>query len=64
MPGNLFCCKWKLAAPPVDTVLPLYKLTYMTCKCPKKFDKIWGAWVKARPGTFGGLPAVFCKFCI
>lgn len=46
--------KWKTPDPPtlaqwrsmIDAVLPLYKLTYMTRKCPKKFDKIWGDWVE------------------
>lgn len=46
--------KWKQTEPPtvsqwrsmVDSTLPLYKLTYMSQKCPKKFKKIWGTWVK------------------
>lgn len=48
--------KWKLPDPPqlsawralINTVLPLYKLTYMGRNCPQKFDKIWAAWVQAR----------------
>lgn len=48
--------QWKLVTPPtvnqwralVDAVLPLYKLTYMGRKCPKKFDKVWKSWVTTR----------------
>lgn len=32
----------------VNAALPLYKLTYLGRNCPKKFNKIWTAWVKAR----------------
>lgn len=32
----------------VNAALPLYKLTYMGCNCPKKFHKIWAAWAEAR----------------
>lgn len=46
--------KWKQPDPPtvsqwralVNSTLPLYKLTYMNRKCPKKFAKIWGEWTK------------------
>ena len=46
--------RWKQLEPPtvsqwkalINAALPLYKLTYMNRKCPKKFEKIWGAWVK------------------
>lgn len=46
--------KWKQPDPPtvsqwkalVNSTLPLYKLTYINRKCPKKFSKIWGAWSK------------------
>lgn len=48
--------KWKLPEPPqlstlktlINTVLPLYKLTYMGQNCPQKFEKIWASWVQAR----------------
>ena len=48
--------QWKVADPPglsawrklVNDTLPMYKLTYMGRNCPKKFDKVWGAWVVAR----------------
>lgn len=47
---------WKAPEPPrisawktmVNVTLPLYKLTYMGRNCPKKFQKIWSAWVEAR----------------
>lgn len=46
--------KWKQPDPPtvsqwkafINAVLPLYKLTYINRKCPKKFSKIWGTWSK------------------
>lgn len=46
--------RWKQPDPPtvtqwrgiVDSVLPLYKATYINRKCPKKFSRIWGAWAK------------------
>lgn len=31
----------------VNAVLPLYKLTYESRNCPKKFDKIWSTWIDA-----------------
>lgn len=48
--------QWKAPDPPrtsawkelVNVTLPLYKLTYMGRNCPKKFYKIWSAWVEAR----------------
>lgn len=44
---------WKYPQPPtvtswhsaVNKVLPLHKLTYLDQKCPRKFDKIWSAWI-------------------
>lgn len=44
---------WKSAEPPtlgswkraVDSVLPLYKLTYESRQCPAKFNKVWSAWM-------------------
>lgn len=46
---------WKSVTPPtapqwlvlVDSLLPLYKLTYMGCKCPQKFENVWKSWVAA-----------------
>lgn len=35
----------------VDSVLPLYKLMSMGCKCPQKFDKVWNPWVTTRSLT-------------
>lgn len=29
----------------IDTVLPLYELAFESCNCPRKFDKIWSAWI-------------------
>lgn len=48
--------RWKRSDPPtveawraqINAVLPIYKLTYMGRNCPKKFDKIWAAWVADR----------------
>lgn len=52
---NAILLNWKQPDPPsvlqwkalVDSILPLYKLTYMSRKCPKKFDKIWSSWAKS-----------------
>lgn len=46
---------WKSAEPPtlatwkkaVNSVLPLYKLTYESRQHPAKYDKVWLAWVGA-----------------
>lgn len=51
--------QWNQPQPPtkqlrqslVNVALPLYKLTYLGRNCPKKLDKIWAAWVKAKPLT-------------
>lgn len=48
--------QWNQSQPPtkqlwqslVNKALPLYKMTYMGRNCPKKFEKIWAAWVKAK----------------
>lgn len=48
--------RWKLPPPPtlctlkhaIDAMLPLYKLTYKRKKCPRKFAKIWSAWIDAQ----------------
>lgn len=47
--------KWKQSEPPtvgqwktlIDNTLPLYKLTYISRKCPQKFEKIWGPWANS-----------------
>lgn len=52
---------WKDNAPPtvslwrlkLNSVLPLYKLTYTNRNCPAKFDKIWSGWIDVW-GTLGG----------
>lgn len=44
---------WKGSSPPttqfwrtlINKALPLYKLTYLACNCPKKCAKIWDPWV-------------------
>lgn len=28
----------------INNALPLYKMTYLNRKCPKKFDGIWLPW--------------------
>lgn len=48
--------QWNHSQPPtrqlwqslVNKALPLYKMMYMGRNCPKKFGKIWAAWVKAK----------------
>lgn len=35
----------------VDAALPFYKLTYLGPNCPKKFEKIWGTWIRVRQIT-------------
>lgn len=52
--------RWKLSEPPtvnawrktLNTVLPLYKITYVNRNCPSKFDKIWSSWID----SWGSLP--------
>lgn len=51
--------KWNNSSPPtvqqwrtlVDAALPLYKLTYLGRNCPKKFNRIWAAWIQERQIT-------------
>lgn len=31
----------------VNSVLPLYTLTYVSRNCPKTFDKVWSTWIDA-----------------
>lgn len=46
---------WKDAAPPtvptwcsvLNSMLPLYKITYINRNCSGKFDKIWLGWIDA-----------------
>lgn len=47
--------QWKAIEPPglsiwrkLNDTLHLYERTYMGRNCPKKFEKIWAAWVAAR----------------
>lgn len=48
--------QWNQPLPPtkqlwqslVNAALSLYKLMYLGRNCPKKFGKIWAAWVKAK----------------
>lgn len=45
--------RWRSGAPPtatdwrntLNTVLPLYKITYINRNCPSKFDQIWSSWI-------------------
>lgn len=53
---KMILSRWKLPDIPqlstwralINTVLTLYKPTYMGRNCPQKFDKIWATWVQAR----------------
>lgn len=43
-PGLPTVAQWRAL---IDSTLLLYKFTYMSSKCPKKIEKIWGAWIKS-----------------
>lgn len=38
------CASWHLS---INSVLPLYRLTYESRQCPAKFDKVWPGWIDA-----------------
>lgn len=46
---------WKYPTPPtiemwsktINSVTPLYKITFESRNCPQKFDKEWSTWIDA-----------------
>lgn len=35
----------------INSVNPLYKTTYKSCDCPRKFNKVWDLWVNSDTTT-------------